>query len=541
MPSWLSQSGVRRPAGWTLVVTAAMFALMGSPAYASPTPTPPNAPGVAAGAGMVPDAGSAPVANAPLTLPGATVGVPASTRPPAIGPLAARIMAETAAVEQLGEQLKQLDIDATEAQRTVDATQQVWQQAQQNLAVAQAAADAAAGAAYRSATELGPFGSYAPDLHDLGVLAPGLAGQMGSPGGGAQTGHDLIEAQRAEAAARTAHQSAVATAQATAARRDAARASFTRRSAALAVLQTRNQAQLQAAEAARDAYEQGLGVRLGAGSAAAGTKASAQALGAVRFALSQIGKPYVWGAEGPNSYDCSGLVLASYRYVGVSVPRVANEQYHATTPVAVNQLLPGDLVFFATNKSDWRTIHHVGIYVGDGKMVHAPHTGDVVKVSPVWWSEFFGATRVVGGVHGSPGGNSGTGPDGSSGNSGGTGTQQPGGSTKPKPRPSTPTPGGTRPAPGGTTPPPGPTPTPTDSTPAPTPSDSGTPTPTPTDSTGSTAPSDPATSPTDSGTTSAPATTDPTGTTSSSTTSGSDGTSTAMPSASTTTPAPSTT
>ena len=119
------------------------------------------------------------------------------------------------------------------------------------------------------------------------------------------------------------------------------------------------------------------------------------ALKAVAFALAQRGKPYEWGAEGPDRYDCSGLVQTAYATAGVSLPRTARPQYRMTQAVAVTALLPGDLLFFATDPADWNTIHHVGIYLGHGLMLHAPTTGDVVRIAPVWWSEFFAATRVV--------------------------------------------------------------------------------------------------------------------------------------------------
>jgi cell wall-associated NlpC family hydrolase len=122
---------------------------------------------------------------------------------------------------------------------------------------------------------------------------------------------------------------------------------------------------------------------------------AAGALAAVRLALAQLGKPYVFGAEGPDTYDCSGLVQYAYGRAGIGLPRTARPQFRATRPVPPSQLLPGDLLFFATDKSNWDTIHHVGIYLGGGRMVHAPTTGDVVRVAPVWWAEYFGATRVV--------------------------------------------------------------------------------------------------------------------------------------------------
>jgi cell wall-associated NlpC family hydrolase len=124
------------------------------------------------------------------------------------------------------------------------------------------------------------------------------------------------------------------------------------------------------------------------------------ALRAVQFALSQVGKPYVWGAKGPDTYDCSGLVQAAYAAAGVSVPRVARAQYRATAPVPVAAMVPGDLLFFGPDPTDIESIHHVGIYLGRGLMVHAPTAGDVVRVAPVWWAEFFGAARVVGAVPG---------------------------------------------------------------------------------------------------------------------------------------------
>ena len=90
----------------------------------------------------------------------------------------------------------------------------------------------------------------------------------------------------------------------------------------------------------------------------------------------EMGKPYQWGGVGPNSYDCSGLVYTLYGKLGISLPRVASAQAKVGVYVPKNELMYGDLVFFA---KDGRNVHHVGIYVGDGVFVHAPQTGDVVK------------------------------------------------------------------------------------------------------------------------------------------------------------------
>jgi hypothetical protein len=135
------------------------------------------------------------------------------------------------------------------------------------------------------------------------------------------------------------------------------------------------------------------------GGTVAGMTAHPKALDAVRFALGELGKPYVWGDEGPDSYDCSGLMWAAYRSTGKTLNRVAKDQYYGTRnrPVSRYALLPGDLLFFSET-SNWQDIHHVGMYIGGGKMVQAPTTGDVVKISTVWWSRFFAATRVYGEV-----------------------------------------------------------------------------------------------------------------------------------------------
>ncbi|MBM7491731.1 cell wall-associated NlpC family hydrolase [Micromonospora luteifusca] len=98
---------------------------------------------------------------------------------------------------------------------------------------------------------------------------------------------------------------------------------------------------------------------------------------AVKFACAQIGKPYVWGAEGPNSYDCSGLMLAAWAKAGVSLPHNAAAQSRATKDVSRANLRPGDLVFYYSD------IHHVGMYVGGGWVVHASQAGQPVKMKKV--------------------------------------------------------------------------------------------------------------------------------------------------------------
>jgi cell wall-associated NlpC family hydrolase len=106
---------------------------------------------------------------------------------------------------------------------------------------------------------------------------------------------------------------------------------------------------------------------------------------AITFALGEVGKPYVWGATGPNTYDCSGLVLRAFQAAGINLPRVSRQQFYAGGHVPVAQAQPGDLLFYATDPSDPSTIHHVVLYMGDDQMVEAPYTGERVRVRPVPW------------------------------------------------------------------------------------------------------------------------------------------------------------
>ncbi|MEW1914008.1 NlpC/P60 family protein [Kitasatospora sp. NPDC085895] len=115
--------------------------------------------------------------------------------------------------------------------------------------------------------------------------------------------------------------------------------------------------------------------------------ATGRAAAAVQFAYAQLGKPYVWGATGPGSYDCSGLTGAAWRAAGVSLPRVSQDQWNAGQHVSKANLQPGDLVFFYSD------LHHVGIYIGGGKMIHAPRTGKNVEILPIEYMPYVGAVR----------------------------------------------------------------------------------------------------------------------------------------------------
>lgn len=107
----------------------------------------------------------------------------------------------------------------------------------------------------------------------------------------------------------------------------------------------------------------------------------------VAFARRYLGAPYVWAADGPNSFDCSGFTMFVYRHFGVNLPHSSRAQIGYGERVSRNNLAPGDLVFFGS------PIHHVGIYVGGGMYIHAPRTGDVVKISSMSRGDFAGACR----------------------------------------------------------------------------------------------------------------------------------------------------
>ncbi|MFC5954420.1 NlpC/P60 family protein [Streptomyces pratens] len=114
-------------------------------------------------------------------------------------------------------------------------------------------------------------------------------------------------------------------------------------------------------------------------SASTDSSYAAKAEKTLAFARAQIGKPYVWGATGPGSYDCSGLTQAAWKAAGVSLPRTTYDQVEAGTTVAVSQAQPGDLVFF------YDDLTHVGIYIGNGMMIHAPKPGTYVREESIFY------------------------------------------------------------------------------------------------------------------------------------------------------------
>ena len=147
-----------------------------------------------------------------------------------------------------------------------------------------------------------------------------------------------------------------------------------------------------AAAASAASFQQAL---LAAGGSLDGTTTPPNAIvvAAIAAARTKLGDPYLWGGTGPDAYDCSGLTQFAYGSAGIVLPRVAADQYNVGRHVALSELLPGDLLFWATDTGDPTTIHHVAMYLGNGMMIAAPHTGDVVKIEPVYMDGYIGATR----------------------------------------------------------------------------------------------------------------------------------------------------
>jgi cell wall-associated NlpC family hydrolase len=209
--------------------------------------------------------------------------------------------------------------------------------------------------------------------------------------------HDLLVAEQADLRAaghlKLAVQAAVARQQAYVrairAKRDSLASQLAGAQAHAAALRSARQAAL-AAEATATAATAAAAAGSAEGPTAAPSWASSSGASAsqgnvaANWALTQLGKPYQWGAAGPASYDCSGLTMEAWAHAGVSLLHYTGYQWDEGPHVPLDELQRGDLLFYATNNSDPGTIHHVGIYIGNGMMVDAPYTGALVRIDSIY-------------------------------------------------------------------------------------------------------------------------------------------------------------
>ncbi|PZG08645.1 glycoside hydrolase, partial [Micromonospora craterilacus] len=385
-------SPVLRPMLWSALISAVASAVLAAPAYADPTvPV------------TVPDTGSRPVVTGQFQLPGGAPagGTPGVVTPPVTNPGASALENQINAVEvrvgELGTQLLELEQQRNEAEAQLLVAERELEFARARTTEAQQRADQAAAEAIKAAAALPP-GDFAADLRDLDLLRRAHLGEKSEHATGAAAG-EMARARADEEVATQAYAAAESRMRGVQEQYAATQKALRDEEAKLIKLREDNAAQLIELARQQERAEQQLGADY-VDQSANGQVAHPTALAAVAYARKQLGDPYVWGATGPNSFDCSGLIWSAYRSAGYyGLPRVSRDQYYATRSRTVprNALLPGDLVFFASGSS-WQSIHHMGMYIGGGKMIHAPTTGDVVKISTVRWSRLFAATRVVGAV-----------------------------------------------------------------------------------------------------------------------------------------------
>jgi cell wall-associated NlpC family hydrolase len=265
----------------------------------------------------------------------------------------ADVQADAAAAKLLAESTARAAADAEQAQQDATAATATAQQA------AQRAADAADAmvADTRSKTD-----ALVAQLAQLQQTSVELEQQR-------QAG---LEAERQAAAAAAAKAAAEAAARAAAqAEAAAARSS--------SVASPRTPSRSASGSSARSAAGSSSSVRRAAGPTAGADTA-------VDWALAQLGKPYLWAGDGPDSFDCSGLTMRAWQAAGVSLPHSSRIQYSGEGKVDLADLEPGDLVFYATNTSNPSTIHHVGMVISSGTMVEAPHSGAQVRTASIYRS-----------------------------------------------------------------------------------------------------------------------------------------------------------
>ncbi|MFL6163095.1 MAG: NlpC/P60 family protein [Jatrophihabitantaceae bacterium] len=335
--------------------------------------------------------GSVVVLGAVLIVPIAAHGLPrpaepaAAAKPLTKAQVSAKLHGLAKSSEQLSEQLNQAKIDTAKARQQVTAATQAADLAQQNLRTAQQQLAISLASQYKSASfsrtvallSANSTDNYLQTVQTMNLLTEHQS-QVAIMAGNAITAANTATA-RAKAAATAATQK---------------QAELTKRQRALTAEVAKYQALLATLTAAERARyftpapppTQAAVTQLFSAPAISGSGGAATA---IQVARAQLGKPYSWGASGPDAYDCSGLTSYSWGHAGVSLPHSAAAQQGMGSPVSRDNLSPGDLVFFGS------PAYHVALYLGDGMIIHAPTSGDVVKiVSLSSMPDYAGATRV---------------------------------------------------------------------------------------------------------------------------------------------------
>jgi cell wall-associated NlpC family hydrolase len=362
----------KRERAGTVILTALIVGGIAIPAHAEPAP--------GSGITAIPDGGSRPATfGEDLLLPSGTRGTPALLPTTQLLTLQAQISAATVESQVLAERINELKQDYERTSLEKAWAEHAWSLADEKLKQAKAAAATAATDAYKAARELPPQFQSGSTLRDLDSLQPRAKTFSES------TAYELERAIAGEKQAAEKLELAKTTEKLAGDKVAATTTEFQQRDAARLLLQQRY-TQLETEEARKKEQEENkLTGNYDPGKSNNGRTAHSDAQKAVRYALDQLGKPYRYAEEGPAYFDCSGLVQTAYKTYGHLLPRVSRDMYQATKNKPVDTspsaLLPGDLVFYARTNSDPSTIYHVAMYLGDGKVVHATSTGDVVKIS----------------------------------------------------------------------------------------------------------------------------------------------------------------
>lgn len=325
-------------------------------------------------------------------LVGVPAGIAAANPPPSPDQVAAQIVALETQAEQATEAYNGAHLALEETQRRLEAAGTQVEGARQRRQATQAQLNRTIAAAYRVGASEQLLNLVTTDNPKIVLDRADSLARLGH-----DEGNQVAAAHTAERELSVA-ETAVAGELASARRLDAdlaakkaeVEATWRQQQQLLAQLQDD---QLAALAAAQDRAEQAAAAGGRPGSAARppqpgdASAPTGSAGTAVAAAYAQLGKPYRWGAAGPGAFDCSGLTQFVWGQAGRALPHYTGAQWSTGQRVPRGQERPGDLVFYGGD------LHHMGIYVGNGQMIHAPHTGDVVRVAPAFRADYQGAVR----------------------------------------------------------------------------------------------------------------------------------------------------